>query len=186
MDSFSKSHFRAVAYFEFLQGHSAPATYDNMCAAFKKEVVCKRTVYRWFEEFGSGDFSLEDKPRSGRPPVLENEALENALKEKPNATTRELARRLGSTHQTINSQLRALGYRKVLSVWIPHELRDSDRANRMSICQSLLLRPHRKDFLRNVVTGDESWVLYANHTRERQWLPRGQPPKKEAKPDLYD
>ena len=69
-------------------------------------------------------------------------------------------------------QLQILRYRKVLSSWVPHELRDSDKACRISIAESLLLRAHRKDFHKDIVTGDESSVLYVNHNRKSQ---RGEP-----------
>ncbi|VDO62665.1 unnamed protein product [Heligmosomoides polygyrus] len=43
----------------------------------------------------------------------------------------------------------------------------------MSLAQSLLLRFRIKTFLENVVTGDESCVLYFNRTRKAQWLSHG-------------
>ena len=37
-----------------------------------------------------------------------------------------------------------------------------------------LLTSHRNNqWLRNLVTEDETWVLYVNHTRRRQWLSSG-------------
>ncbi|WKY06424.1 hypothetical protein Q1695_006537 [Nippostrongylus brasiliensis] len=82
-------------------------------------------------------------------------------------------------------QLRILGYRKVMSSWVARQLRDSEKASRMSIAESLLLRPHRKDFLKDIVTGDESWVLYVNHTRQSQWLPPGEPAPRQPKPGRH-
>jgi hypothetical protein len=38
-----------------------------------------------------------------------------------------------------------------------------------------LLTSHRNyEWLRNLITGDEKWVMYVNHTRKRQWLGIGQ------------
>ena len=34
--------------------------------AFGNDSVKERTIRRWFAKFRSGDFSLEDEPRSGR------------------------------------------------------------------------------------------------------------------------
>ncbi len=87
---------------------------------------------------------------------------------------------------TIINHLHDLGYRKVVSTWVPHELRDSDKACRISIAESLLLRAHRNDFLKDIVTGDETWVLYINHTRQRQWLSRGKLPSEEPKPHMHE
>ena len=35
--------------------------------AFKEEALSQAMVYEWFSRFKSGDMSLEDQPRSGRP-----------------------------------------------------------------------------------------------------------------------
>jgi hypothetical protein len=38
-----------------------------------------------------------------------------------------------------------------------------------------LLSSHRNyEWLRNLITGDEKWVLYINYTRKHQWLSVGQ------------
>lgn len=186
MSSISQPSLRAIVYYEFLQGHNARTATANICAAFKKDVVHHSTVCRWYQRFESGNISFEDQPRSGRPSAVSDEVLRNALKTAPNATTRELAAALGCNHMTVANHLHELGYRKILSRWVPHELRDSEKASRISICESLLLRPHRKEFLRDIVTGDESWVLYVNHTRKRQWLRSGEPPPKQPKVASYE
>ncbi|VDN22554.1 unnamed protein product [Cylicostephanus goldi] len=48
------------------------------------------------------------------------------------------------------------------------ELTISSRTTCVSVCQSLLLRPHKQEFLSNLVTGDESWVLYKNEKMSGQ------------------
>ncbi|KAA6401571.1 MAG: hypothetical protein EZS28_002902 [Streblomastix strix] len=39
--------------------------------AFGEDTVRKRTVQRWFEKFRSGNESVEDLERSGRPPNID-------------------------------------------------------------------------------------------------------------------
>ena len=177
---------RPIVYYEFLQGHSARAAAENICAAFKSNVVHHFTVSRWYERFAAGDISFEDKQRCGRPKEVDDERLLNALETQPAATSRELAAMLGCVHSTVLDHLHNLGYRTVLSRWVPHELRMSDRVNRINVAETLLLRPHRKDFLSNIVTGDESWVLYVNHTRKRHWIPQGEKPPTVPKSDLHE
>ena len=185
MATVDQSTLRPIVFYEFLQGHSARAAAANICNAFKAPVIHHSTVSRWFERFQSGEVSLKDEPRSGRKLAFGDDALRELLKAKPNANSRELASTLGCTHPTILQHLHDLSYRKVLSIWVPHQLSDSNKAARVSICESLLLRPHRKEFLKEVVTGDESWVLYVNHTRKRQWVPQGELPASEPKPDRH-
>jgi transposase len=38
----------------------------------------KSAAGRWFKRFDDGDLSLEDKPRSGRPPKLDDDEVEEA------------------------------------------------------------------------------------------------------------
>uniref|UniRef100_A0A8R1ILV5 Uncharacterized protein n=1 Tax=Caenorhabditis japonica TaxID=281687 RepID=A0A8R1ILV5_CAEJA len=45
---------------------------------------------------------------------------------------------------------------------------------RVTVCQSLLLTPQKKEFLADLVTGDESWILYYNNTQRAVWIPCGE------------
>uniref|UniRef100_A0A8R1IQD9 Histone-lysine N-methyltransferase SETMAR n=1 Tax=Caenorhabditis japonica TaxID=281687 RepID=A0A8R1IQD9_CAEJA len=45
---------------------------------------------------------------------------------------------------------------------------------RVTACQSLLLTPQKKEFLADLVTGDESWILYYNNTQRAVWIPCGE------------
>ncbi|EYB81541.1 hypothetical protein Y032_0380g343 [Ancylostoma ceylanicum] len=56
---------------------------------------------------------------------------------------------------------------------------------RVSICQSLLFRPQRKEFLEDLITGDESWVVYDSNAHLAVWLSRGENQPKQAKSDLH-
>ncbi|KAK6764704.1 hypothetical protein RB195_024871 [Necator americanus] len=102
--------------------------------------------------------------------------LLEAVKEDPEINIRSLATGLGCSHLTVVSRLQALGYRKVLARWMP-TLTDGTRFTRVSISQALLLRPHPKEFLEDLTTGDESWVLYESNAQ----LPRGEDPPTQAK-----
>ena len=129
--------------------------------------------------------NLDDEERSGRPRTVDDDDILSFIKENPEATTRELALALNCTHPTIVHRLQELGYRKVLSRWIPHLLTDDNMQCRVTICQSLLLRPHRKEFLEDLVTGDESWVLYDSNKRRAVWLPRDAEPPVQLHSDLH-
>ncbi|CAG0882172.1 unnamed protein product [Darwinula stevensoni] len=67
MAPIEQATLRPIVYYEFLQGHSARAAADNICAAFKGNVVHYSTVSRWLKRLESGDTTFGDRPRSGRP-----------------------------------------------------------------------------------------------------------------------
>ncbi|EYB94619.1 hypothetical protein Y032_0169g216 [Ancylostoma ceylanicum] len=52
-------------------------------------------------------------------------------------------------------------------------------------CQSLLLGPGRKDFLEDLIIGDESWVLNYSNAHRAMWLSPGEDPPTQAKSDLH-
>ncbi|VDP04182.1 unnamed protein product [Heligmosomoides polygyrus] len=115
MSTINSSILRPIVYNEVLQGDSTRTAASNICAAFEEEGIHYSTVARWYQRFKTGDISLEGRPRSGRPSVVEEDSLREAFKVKPNSTTRELAATLGCTQGTVVRQLEILGYRKVLS-----------------------------------------------------------------------
>jgi len=52
--------------------------------------------------FKNGDFSVEDKPRSGQPKKFKDKELETLLEEDQNQTQEELIESLGITQQTVS------------------------------------------------------------------------------------
>jgi histone-lysine N-methyltransferase SETMAR len=176
---------RAIIFYESRRGSSTRQATDNINAALGEGTVSQSTVNRWFRHFASGDTSLKNQERSGRPIELKDDVLLGELQAHPDATTRELAQALGYTHGNIENRLHALGYRRVLARWTPHQLSTANRAARVSICQSLLFHPQRKEFLANLVTGDESWILYKNDTRAAYWTPREEEPPAQPKMDTH-
>ncbi|KAG5317907.1 MOS1T transposase, partial [Pseudoatta argentina] len=54
----------------------------------------------------------------------------------------------------------ALGYRKLSARWVPKQLTDQHKLNRVEAGQEFLRRYklHGDEFFRSIVTGDETWV----------------------------
>ncbi|GFV88764.1 histone-lysine N-methyltransferase SETMAR [Trichonephila clavipes] len=51
--------------------------------------------------------------------------------------------------------------------WVLHELSDSNRADHVRIFTELLQRNEQTPFLKNLVNGDESWLLFKNVKRKK-------------------
>lgn len=181
----SEHQLRTILYYEWRQNNNASRATANINNAFGEGTVSRWTVNRWFDRFAAGDTSLQDNERSGRPSSIDNDELQSAIKANPEATTRELGTILGCSNTTIADHLHDLGYRKVQSRWIPHRLTDSHKQVRVNICESLLFQPYRKEFLKDLVTGDESWILYDNDARHAVWLPRDAEPPTQPKPNPH-
>ncbi|GFX80681.1 hypothetical protein TNCV_499481 [Trichonephila clavipes] len=71
--SVDKVHLRHYILYEFQKGSNASVACKNLSAAFGKDIVYARTCQRWFNKFRSGDLSLQESDRSGRPFEIDND-----------------------------------------------------------------------------------------------------------------
>ncbi|XP_004208805.2 histone-lysine N-methyltransferase SETMAR-like [Hydra vulgaris] len=110
----------------------------KICAAFRKGTIAERTGQKWFKKFSCGNENLEDEPRSERPSTINNEDIKLAIEQKSSQTCQDLALRFNVSDETIRSHLHQLGKRLNLSKWVPYELSETNKLQRLPICSSLL------------------------------------------------
>ena len=102
-------------------------SYRNLLEAFGDKVPSKHTVKRWFLEFKREITSLEDEPRSGRPPTAVTSdtiaTVRSLIKEDSRITYDQIAESVSIGKAGIDSILyEHLGVRKLAARWIPHNL----------------------------------------------------------------
>ncbi|KAK6733449.1 hypothetical protein RB195_017285 [Necator americanus] len=56
----------------------------------------------------------------------------------------------------------------------------------LDICTQLLSRCRRFDWQNTIVTGDEKWVPYVNHTHKRAWCAGDEMPDPFAKDEIHE
>lgn len=178
-------HIRNVMLFLFLSGLKPPAIHEQLEQVYPTHTPHVTTVRKWVVKFEKHDFSLEDEDRPGRPMELDLDRLRSEVEADPYLTTRDLADFLGVDQKTAVNGLHAIGKKWKLGRWIPHDLTDYDKDRRVDMASTLLTLHRRFDWLDNVITGDEKWVLYDNHERMRQWVGEDQKPADVPKPDLH-
>jgi histone-lysine N-methyltransferase SETMAR len=147
-----------------------------ICDVEGEGTIGKSAVIKWFKRFNDGDFDLEDKPRSGRPSVLDEGDLQAALDVEPSSSTRELAEDLGVSQRTVVNKLHQFDFVHKKPRQDPHELTEAQAAKRVEICRQLLNNPLNDRFWKRIVTSDEKWVFLVNHDRSKRWVPKGQTP----------
>jgi [histone H3]-lysine36 N-dimethyltransferase SETMAR len=181
----SRDQLRVLLLYEFRLNHTATEAQRNICEAMGDSVISYHTAKNWFHRFSSGDYGLGDQPHSGPATRVDVDRLRTLIEQNPRLSLHELGEELGCSHTTVARHLHELGKTWKWGLWIPHELTTSQLRARVEACMNLATFKRNTQWLRNVVTGDEKWVLYVNHTRKRQWLGTGESGIPTAKPELH-
>jgi transposase len=155
----SHREIRVLLLHEFRLGHKATEAANNICSTMGEDVLSTRTAQRWFNHFKNGNFVLDDLPRSGRPMELDVDLLKQLIEEDPRLTFRCLAEQLGCSHTAVEKHLNELGKTWKYGVWIPHELSSHQLQHRVDACMDLMTSHRNYQWLRNLITDDEKWVL---------------------------
>jgi len=170
----TRRDIRVLLLYEWRLGHRATEAVRNICGAMGVGLVSNRVAQMWFNKFKSGQFDLIDEPRSGRPEKLDNDELLSLVEQEPRLTLMCFAELLGCSHTTVKNHLTQLGKSWRYGVLVPHDLSAAQQKSRAEICSQNLESHRNFDWLTNLLTGDEKWVCYKNHSRKRQWLGKGE------------
>ncbi|XP_018366071.1 PREDICTED: histone-lysine N-methyltransferase SETMAR-like [Trachymyrmex cornetzi] len=181
----NKVHFRHLMLFYFRKRKNAAQTAKKICAIYGNGTVAESTVRKWFARFRSDNFDLEDRERSGRPAVVDDDQIVTLIENNPRHTTRDIAEILHISHMSVVRHLETLGYVNRYDVWVPHDLTERNLMDRISVSDSLLKRNENDPFLERTITGDEKWIVYNNvQERKRSWGKRNET-LTTPKDDLY-
>ena len=147
----------------------------QICDVEGDGVINVRTAQRWFNTFKTGDTSLRRREGSGRPSIVDHEALRAAVEANPSTTTRQLSRDLGPSQPTIVRHLGLINKVNKRCREVPHELTPDQAQRRVEICKTLLSNPLDERFFKRIVTCDEKWIYFKNENDSNQWLDQSQP-----------
>jgi len=166
----NNSVIRSCLLYEFKLGAKAIVAARKICMAFGDHAVSSRTAQKWFKRFTSGNYSLTDEARSGRPKIIENDNIKEAVESNSSATCADLAQMFNLSAECIRLRLHQMGKTWKLSKWIPHDLSEDNKLSRLSICSANFSRNEKYSFLDSLLTCDEKWILYSNSRRSYHWL----------------
>ncbi|CAF0983929.1 unnamed protein product [Didymodactylos carnosus] len=122
--------------YHFEKGHTAAEAFRDLNKLFGEGTIGERQVRRWFNRFKSGNTSLEDEEGRDRPSDFDNQALLQAVEEDESLTTRMLAEQFDVAQSTIVRRLKKLGKVWTLVGWVPHELSNDNKAERVHLSKS--------------------------------------------------
>ena len=112
---------------------------------YDEEALKDRHCRNWFDKFRSGDFSLKDEQRSGRPNEVDDQIKAIIV--------REIEEMLKIPKSTIDRHIQGLGLVKKLDIWIPHELKKIHLTKRINACDLHLKRNKFDFFFKRIITG---------------------------------
>lgn len=140
------------------KGLSARAASKEICDVEGDGAVSKSMAIEWFKRFNEGNTDVCDKPRSGRPSEVDDEALIQMVLEEPCKSTRAMSADIGCDQSTVVRHLQLVGATKKRFREVPHELTPEQAQSRVDVCSQLLTFPFDERFFKRVVTCDEKWI----------------------------
>ena len=169
-----KIQIRSVIRFFHLRGTAPPEIKRELYSVYGHNCISDDQIYYWISKFDSGTISVKDDKRSGRPRIEGlAEQIRAALENDRFQSARDLANLVGVDKNTIIRVLKdELSMVKVNLKWIPHQLTDalkSDRVAKARKMLEILKMPRRWG---NIYTGDETWV-YLRNPRHSMWILSG-------------
>ncbi len=160
---------------------SAKNIHQRLVHAHNQGAYSLSSVHRWVSRFAASERKTTDRARSRRPmkvtPAFLNQLL-GILQREPKSSLQTLAHDMGVSVGTIHKVLhRQLRWKKRPACWIPHHLTDAQRLRRLNGCRTLLrMKANNRDFLRSIVTMDESWFFAydpASRQASCEWIAPG-------------
>ncbi|XP_055932323.1 histone-lysine N-methyltransferase SETMAR-like [Argiope bruennichi] len=161
---YSYSSYYAV---HFEKGGKAAQSFPYLNELFDEGIISECRCRELFAHFKSSETSLEDKPGRGRPSYFDDQVLLADIERDESLTTRMLFDNFNVDHSTIVRSLKKLGKVWKLAGWVPHELSDNNKAKCLRIFPDLLQQNERSPFLKDLVTREESWLLFKTLKRKK-------------------
>jgi len=165
-----KDHEQSIKMkFCFKVRKSAKETHEVLKLVYGDSAVNMKTVYKWFERFRDGCESVGDEEGSGRPSTSKTQENVERVSEMipPNGrlTIREIYESLNISYGSVQNILTTdLDMRRVSAKFVPRLFDGRAKAKATAfgsfIGSCTIVTLQIPSCLGNVVTGDETWVLW--------------------------
>ena len=113
---YKNEHSRQILLFYFCKGKNAPQAVKKLRDVCGEEDLKDRQCQNWFDKYRSGDFSLKDEERSGRPNEIDDDEIKAIIESDRHVTVREIEEMLKIPKLTIDRHIQRLGLVKKLDI----------------------------------------------------------------------
>jgi histone-lysine N-methyltransferase SETMAR len=166
-------------------GTDPTTIHQELSTAIGSNAPSYSTFARWAKRFREGREDVDDEPRSGRP-ISELtdrniELVRQIINNDPHSTYDDIIAETSLSHGTVERIIHDhLKMKKVTSRWVPHELTDEQKQERVRICRENLARFQSGSWrLCDIITGDETWIHHRQIGRKstnKSWVGEGETP----------
>ncbi|EPB71878.1 transposase [Ancylostoma ceylanicum] len=171
-----RQHVRVLVLHYFERGFTAAQACKEINAKEGKGQISVSNVYYWYKKFRSGNHSLLDRKRSGRPSIYDTKLAAKEVLKNPQMHSRSLAMHVGCLQSTAVRLLDKMDLIPKKPSIIPHVLSEADKKRRVAFCRDLLKKHNMGSFFHRIITCDEKWCLYDNPDHSMQWVKRSEKP----------
>jgi len=181
---------RVCVKFCFKFGKTFTESFQMLQQAYGENCLSGMQCHKWYHRFKSGRTSIEDDPKSGRPSMsMDDDHVEKVLAvihQNHRLTVHEVAEEVGfcksSCHLILTDKLKMC---HVAAKFVLRLLTDAQKENHVTLSQELFDHSNAdENFLKNVITGDETWVYGYNVETKvclLQWMGKLSPRPKNAR-----
>jgi len=171
-------------------GETGIESFNKLKQAYGEHALSRSQVFKWYKAFSEGRESIKVELRSVRPSTSKSdnnvEIVRALLRSDCRLTVRMIASELNLNHTTVHQILtEELATKKLCAQFVPKKLIIEQKDNRKDVLFHLLERIQReRNFLKKVITGDETWILECDPGTKRQnkeWHTSASPRPKKAK-----
>uniref|UniRef100_A0A7M4EMQ5 Mos1 transposase HTH domain-containing protein n=1 Tax=Crocodylus porosus TaxID=8502 RepID=A0A7M4EMQ5_CROPO len=139
----TKEEQRSVIRFLWAEGVPPSEIHRRIVAQYGENCLAQRKVYEWVEKFKHGRTSVVDEPRTGRPNTATTEdniaKVDAAVHASKRVSIPELVAEVGVSAGSIHAILHNhLNYQKVCARWVPKQLMDVHKRQRVEMSGSVL------------------------------------------------
>ena len=155
---------RVFIKFGVLLGWSAANVHKQLSTALTSNAYSVRTVRRWVEDIKNGKIDIGERRGGDRSDssleATRLEKIQELLRERRDWSVRTIEATTDIPRETVRNILRnKLGLNKVHKTWVPYELNEDQKINRVTASQANLLRFRKtKKLLERTIAIDESWI----------------------------
>ncbi|KIH63693.1 hypothetical protein ANCDUO_06008 [Ancylostoma duodenale] len=174
MEERERVRVRILHYFK--KGFTAAQACKEIKAKDGRYQILVSNVYYHNKRFRSGNYSLVDKLRSGRPSIYDTKLAAKEILDNPTDVEQESCNARCCSQSIAPRLLRKLDLIPKNPSVIPHVLSKADKKRRVAIFGDLLKKHHRRSFFHSIINCDEKWCLYDNPDQSMQWVKRFQKP----------